>query len=81
MNTESSYSCRVGWASTREKRDTIGNGREETAWWHNIFVVIMQVVHNYGHGGSGVGLSWGCAESVAELATAALQGHRSQSKL
>ncbi|MCY1144553.1 FAD-dependent oxidoreductase [Actinoplanes sp. Pm04-4] len=25
------------------------------------------VVHNYGHGGSGVSLSWGCADAVAEI--------------
>jgi D-amino-acid oxidase len=29
-----------------------------------------QVVHNYGHGGSGFSLSWGCAREVVELVAA-----------
>jgi D-amino-acid oxidase len=40
-------------SGVRVERDCLSDGRT--------------VIHNYGHGGSGFTLSWGCAESVARL--------------
>jgi D-amino-acid oxidase len=31
-----------------------------------------QVVHNYGHGGAGVSLSWGCAADATRIVLSAL---------
>lgn len=44
---------RPGRHAIRLEAEAIGDGRV--------------VVHNYGHGGSGVTLSWGCAEEVVAL--------------
>jgi D-amino-acid oxidase len=42
-------------SGVRLERDHLSDGRT--------------VVHNYGHGGSGFTLSWGCAQEVFELTT------------
>jgi len=36
------------------------------------------IVHNYGHGGSGFSLSWGCAQEVSDLVQLIRSGHRTQ---
>ena len=44
---------RPGRVAVRVERDTTADGRP--------------LVHDYGHGGSGFTLSWGCADDVAAL--------------
>ncbi len=39
-----------------------------------------RIIHNYGHGGAGVTLSWGCAEHVAQLASRLLDDPRSSTR-
>jgi D-amino-acid oxidase len=52
-------------AGLRPVRPQVRLDCERTAAGHH-------VVHNYGHGGAGISLSWGCAQETAKLAIAAL---------
>jgi len=49
----SAVGLRPGRTAVRVERDTTADGRP--------------LIHDYGHGGSGFTLSWGCADEVAEL--------------
>jgi glycine/D-amino acid oxidase-like deaminating enzyme len=43
--------------------------RDETYRLEPEFIADKVVIHNYGHGGAGITMSWGCAEAVKDLAT------------
>jgi hypothetical protein len=52
---------------------------------HNSYVynshLVVQVIHNYGHGGSGVTLSWGCAHDAVNILKDILGSQPSTMKL
>ena len=41
----------------------------------------LRIVHNYGHGGAGITLHWGCAAEAAQLTQQLLQQQEPQSRL
>jgi len=47
---------RPGRFAVRVERETISNASQK-----------LEVIHNYGHAGSGITLSWGCASDVMDL--------------
>ncbi|MFK7849308.1 MAG: FAD-dependent oxidoreductase [Rhodothermales bacterium] len=50
-------------------------GRETVRLELEMLASNQPVIHNYGHGGGGFTVSWGCADEVASLATAYFSKH------
>jgi len=50
---------KVGYRYIRKKEDGLRLERED--------LFDKLIIHNYGHGGAGVTLSWGCAQQVLRL--------------
>lgn len=59
---------RLEGARVLEHRAGLRPGRPEVRLEPETLPDGTPCIHNYGHGGSGVTLSWGCAEEAAELA-------------
>lgn len=60
---------RLAGSTIREMRVGVRPFRRQVRLEH-VNLGRCQVVHNYGHGGGGVSLSWGCALETVELVTA-----------
>ena len=56
----------LGRARVREQRVGVRPSRHQVRVEY-VEVAGVPVIHNYGHGGAGVSLSWGCARDVAEI--------------
>ena len=64
----------------RDRRGRAGSGRDCDRCATRMFALEAEpgtrIVHNYGHGGSGVTFSWGCAMEVADLVERTLRRRR-----
>jgi D-amino-acid oxidase len=58
---------RLAQARVLEHRVGLRPGRPTVRLEAERWPTRQMVVHNYGHGGAGVTLSWGCADVVAQL--------------
>jgi len=65
------------WAGLRPSRNKPRIERETI----NYGVNKLEVIHNYGHGGSGVTLSWGCAIDAIQLLTQVISQRYTKSNL
>jgi len=65
---------RLAGAEVLEHRAGLRPGRPEVRLEKEVLESGIPCIHNYGHGGSGVTLSWGCAEEAVMLARHALDG-------
>jgi glycine/D-amino acid oxidase-like deaminating enzyme len=65
------------WVGLRPGRDSVRLELVE----HKTEGRNVPIIHNYGHGGSGVTLAWGCATDVLELAKQYFSSKKLDSKL
>jgi len=65
---------RLAGAEVLEHKVGLRPGRQEIRLEQEEVWNDVTLVHNYGHGGSGVTLSWGCAEETLRLVQEALDG-------
>ncbi len=64
------------WAGLRPARSSVRLELDGSADWGGLLEAgqaAPPVIHNYGHGGAGVTLHWGCAQDVAALAAGVLR--------